>query len=84
LDLQDSYGIIFEMKNPVLCPRCHQKTNWENNPHRPFCSERCRTIDLGRWLSEDYRIPAGPDEDSDQISENSSRDPEDSKPKDKS
>lgn len=25
---------------------------------RPFCSERCRMADLGRWLSEDYRVPA--------------------------
>ncbi len=27
-------------------------------PEFPFCSRRCKTIDLGRWLSEDYRIPA--------------------------
>lgn len=25
-------------------------------PHRPFCSSRCKTIDLGRWLDESYRI----------------------------
>jgi hypothetical protein len=28
------------------------------NPAFPFCSERCRLIDLGRWLGEEYRIPA--------------------------
>jgi len=28
-----------------------------NNPSRPFCSERCRLIDLGQWASENYRIP---------------------------
>jgi endogenous inhibitor of DNA gyrase (YacG/DUF329 family) len=27
------------------------------NPHRPFCSERCKLIDLGQWASESYRIP---------------------------
>jgi hypothetical protein len=27
------------------------------NPFRPFCSERCRTIDLGKWVAGDYRIP---------------------------
>jgi endogenous inhibitor of DNA gyrase (YacG/DUF329 family) len=27
---------------------------------RPFCSDRCRMADLGRWLSEDYRIPGDP------------------------
>lgn len=30
---------------------------------RPFCSERCRQVDLGRWLAGDYAIPAGPDPD---------------------
>ena len=33
------------------------ETEWENNPHRPFCSERCRLIDLGAWTEERYRIP---------------------------
>jgi endogenous inhibitor of DNA gyrase (YacG/DUF329 family) len=28
---------------------------------RPFCGERCKLADLGRWLSEDYRVPAGSD-----------------------
>jgi endogenous inhibitor of DNA gyrase (YacG/DUF329 family) len=31
---------------------------------RPFCSAPCKMIDLGNWLSETYRIPAGPHEDS--------------------
>jgi len=32
---------------------------WDtNNPYRPFCSERCKMIDLGQWASESYRIPA--------------------------
>jgi endogenous inhibitor of DNA gyrase (YacG/DUF329 family) len=35
-----------------------QLSEW---PSFPFCSERCRLIDLGRWLGEGYRIPAGPD-----------------------
>ena len=41
----------------VICPVCKKKTTWENNAFRPFCSERCRLIDLGKWASEDYRIP---------------------------
>jgi uncharacterized protein len=32
------------------------------NKSRPFCSERCRLIDLGRWGSEGYRVPAAPDD----------------------
>lgn len=33
---------------------------------RPFCSERCRQVDLGRWLSGDYAIPAEPERDGDE------------------
>ncbi len=38
------------------CPTCKKKTKWKNNPFRPFCSERCKLIDLGRWASEEFRI----------------------------
>jgi endogenous inhibitor of DNA gyrase (YacG/DUF329 family) len=38
------------------CPQCRKQTSWEGNPSRPFCSERCKLIDLGAWVSEDYRI----------------------------
>lgn len=41
----------------VHCPICHKETLWEGNPSRPFCSERCRLIDLGAWVSEEYRVP---------------------------
>ena len=41
----------------VRCPRCKKETEFEGNPHRPFCSERCKLIDLGNWVSESYRIP---------------------------
>lgn len=41
----------------VKCPTCRKETQWENNPHRPFCSDRCRLIDLGAWTQERYRIP---------------------------
>ena len=30
-----------------------------SNPSFPFCSPRCRTVDLGKWLGEEYRVPAG-------------------------
>lgn len=33
-----------------------------DNPFRPFCSARCRQVDLGRWLSGDYAIPATPED----------------------
>ncbi|GBE05099.1 MAG TPA: DNA gyrase inhibitor YacG [Nitrospirae bacterium] len=40
----------------IKCPTCKNKTVWKGNPHRPFCSERCKLIDLGKWASEKYRI----------------------------
>jgi uncharacterized protein len=44
----------------VKCPICKKSVGWEETPSRPFCSERCRLIDLGSWASGDYRIP-GPE-----------------------
>ena len=42
----------------VACPQCGKTTRWSTaNPFRPFCSERCKTIDLGAWATESYRIP---------------------------
>lgn len=41
----------------VKCPQCKVEVLWEGNPFRPFCSERCRLIDLGAWTEERYRIP---------------------------
>ena len=40
----------------MVCPICRQPTSWDDNPWRPFCSERCKLIDLGAWASESYRI----------------------------
>jgi len=44
----------------VKCPRCGKSANWEGNEWRPFCSERCKLIDLGAWAGEEYRIPQEP------------------------
>ncbi len=41
----------------VRCPNCGRSIlNPKENPHRPFCSERCRMIDLSRWLDGEYVI----------------------------
>lgn len=42
------------------CPTCQKPAEWQDNPHRPFCSERCKLIDFGRWANEEYRVPAEP------------------------
>ncbi|MGI2324044.1 MULTISPECIES: DNA gyrase inhibitor YacG [Methylococcus] len=45
----------------VRCPRCGKPVPWnETQSFRPFCSERCRLIDLGSWANEDYAIPGEP------------------------
>jgi endogenous inhibitor of DNA gyrase (YacG/DUF329 family) len=42
----------------VRCPTCRRDIQWSDAyPQRPFCSERCRLIDLGAWLSESHAIP---------------------------
>ncbi len=44
----------------VTCPTCQRRVKWTlSNPDRPFCSERCRDVDLSRWLRGDYAIPGG-------------------------
>ena len=46
------------MKPALSCPICKKAVAPRSeNRAFPFCSERCRLIDLGRWLGEDYRIP---------------------------
>jgi endogenous inhibitor of DNA gyrase (YacG/DUF329 family) len=40
----------------ITCSICNELTTWEENPYRPFCSERCKLIDLGKWMTEDYVI----------------------------
>ena len=42
----------------VKCPTCRKEVRWDDNPHRPFCSDRCKVLDLGAWSQERYRIPA--------------------------
>jgi len=44
----------------LKCPTCGKETQWENNPTRPFCSERCKLIDLAKWADEEYRIAGEP------------------------
>ena len=42
----------------VACPTCGRQSVWSReNRYRPFCSERCKQIDLGAWASEQYRVP---------------------------
>ena len=53
----------------IKCPICKNMTTWEENPNRPFCSERCRLIDLGAWASDEYKIPGKKEEEEDEKTE---------------
>jgi uncharacterized protein len=45
-------------KLTATCPQCGNPVEWDSeNRFRPFCSERCKLIDLGKWAAEDYRVP---------------------------
>jgi endogenous inhibitor of DNA gyrase (YacG/DUF329 family) len=46
------------MPASVSCPVCESEVVWmPESIYRPFCSERCRLIDLGAWANEEYRVP---------------------------
>ena len=58
------------MSNPssprlVACPTCGTSVEWSAlaSAWRPFCSKRCKLIDLGAWASESYRVPVTEDKD---------------------
>jgi endogenous inhibitor of DNA gyrase (YacG/DUF329 family) len=59
-----------ERRRQYTCPICKRRvTVLQGDPAKlpaffPFCSERCKLIDLGAWLDADYRIPAKPEEES--------------------
>ena len=47
------------MTKVVKCPTCQKPVEWStSSTYRPFCSKRCRLIDLGEWASEKHAIPA--------------------------
>jgi hypothetical protein len=64
----------------MLCPICKKKVAERDDPVSPngffpFCSDRCRLIDLGRWLGEKYQIPVKPEEDADKADSPDAEDP---------
>ncbi|WP_085318426.1 DNA gyrase inhibitor YacG [Derxia lacustris] len=49
------------MTTEVKCPSCGRKVPWTDASRwRPFCSERCKKVDLGAWASDRYVIPGAP------------------------
>lgn len=55
------------MVTTVNCPQCGKSVPWQDDEKwKPFCSERCKLIDLGEWASEGHRIAGDPVIDPDQ------------------
>ena len=50
----------------MQCPICQSEFEPEYSTAVPFCSERCRSLDLGRWLNEEYSLPHVPDPEDDE------------------
>ena len=46
-----------EFVSLMKCPTCEKEIEYAGNSYRPFCSERCKLIDLGRWAGGEYRVP---------------------------
>lgn len=42
----------------VKCPKCSDMFNYYDSSARPFCSTRCKEVDLGLWLTETYKVPS--------------------------
>jgi endogenous inhibitor of DNA gyrase (YacG/DUF329 family) len=62
----------------VPCPRCGKAVEWvPSSRWRPFCSERCKLIDLGAWATEAYRIAVAdtPESGDDALGESAADDP---------
>jgi len=48
-------------KKDITCPTCGKKETWKpENSFRPFCSDRCKLIDLGEWADEKRSVPGEP------------------------
>lgn len=44
----------------VKCPICDTQFSYYSSEYRPFCSEKCKMVDLGHWLNQTYTIPVAP------------------------
>lgn len=42
----------------VKCPSCEKEVEYTGNEFRPFCSERCKMLDFGAWVDEEYALPS--------------------------
>ncbi len=46
----------------IKCPACRKEGEWFATPYGPFCSKRCKLVDLGQWLDEEHKLSRPLDE----------------------
>lgn len=52
---------VMNIDQKIICPICGKQNTWcSENRFRPFCSHRCKLIDLGEWARETRKIPGNP------------------------
>lgn len=51
----------------TTCPICGVRFEFERSDAAPFCSPRCRRIDLKRWLNEEYSVPSAPSDEDEEL-----------------
>ena len=59
----------------MKCPHCGKEVKDLKQPYRPFCNERCKLIDLGKWISEEYRVPSSEADGNDENNPTTRKDP---------
>ncbi len=69
--MHDTRGFVqnaHSMSKTSPCPICRRSVSLPpENTVFPFCTERCRTVDLGKWFDEEYRLPVEGDEEDDAL-----------------
>lgn len=45
-------------KKSVKCPTCEKKFDYYSSEFRPFCSDKCKNVDLNMWFDEEYKVPS--------------------------
>ncbi len=52
------FNLLGKIVVEIKCPQCKKSFEYKTSKWRPFCSERCKLIDLGHWVTESYSIPS--------------------------
>ena len=60
--MNSNFFAMTEKNKKHNCLKCNEKMT-DNNPYYPFCSKRCKEVDLGKWFLEEYKVKVDRDAD---------------------